>query len=114
MCLAFRKANTAKWRAVRHLIDPESDAPFDRNHVDMEEASGLETPRALGGQDICDHSVRHEPNIRQSSAAMNDVDEEQRQSRDAADGVTSNNSFHDTYGDVYEDDGNEIDVANSF
>ena len=103
--------NTAKWRTVRHLIDPEPDAPFNQKHVDMEGASGLETPRALDGQNIFDHSVSHEPNVGQSSAAMNDVDEEQKQSRDAADVVIVNETFHDTYGDVYEDDGNERDVT---
>ena len=41
---------------------------------------------------------------------MDDVDEEQKQSRDAADVTIANESFHDTYGDVYEDDGSEMNV----
>ena len=118
MYLAFKDANTAKWRAVRHLIDPEPDAPFNQRHVDMEGASGLEAPRALDGQDIFDHSVRHEPNVGQSSAAMDDVDEEQKQSRDAADVVIANEAFHDPFhdpfGNVYEDSSNEMDVAEIF
>lgn len=69
------------------------------------------TPRALNEQDIFDHSVRHELNVGQSSAAMDDVDEERKQSRDAADVVISNESFHDTIGDVYKDDGKEMYVA---
>ena len=28
--------------------------------------------------------------------------------------VIANESFHDTYGDIYEDDGNEMDVAEIF
>ena len=80
----------------------------------MEGASGLETPRALDGQNIFDHSVRNEPNVGQPSAALDDFDEEQKQSRDAADVVIANESFQDTYGDFYEDDGNEMDVAEIF
>ena len=33
MRLAFREANNAQWRTVRHLVEPEPDAAFDRRNV---------------------------------------------------------------------------------
>ena len=36
MYLAFREANTAKWRKVWHVIEPETDSNFHQNHVDPE------------------------------------------------------------------------------
>ena len=49
---------------------------------------------------------------------MDDVDEEQKQSRDAADVVIANEAFHDPFhdpfGNIYEDSSNEMDVAEIF
>ena len=44
MYLAFRDANTAKWREVRHMVEPEPDGKFHRNHVDPEGQPRSSTP----------------------------------------------------------------------
>ena len=60
MYLAFRDANTAKWRKVRHVIEPDPDGKCHRNHVDSE-GQNEPVPQALDGEDIF-HSAPHEPN----------------------------------------------------
>ena len=63
MYLAFREANNAKWRAVRHLVEPEPDAAFNRQNVDLEEARVDKVPQALDGKNVLDNSVEHEPSV---------------------------------------------------
>ena len=96
MYLAFREANNAKWRAVRHLVEPEPDAAFNRQNVDLEEARVDKAPQALDGKNVLDNSVEHEPsveNIAEQPQAPEmegiegsaEVDQEQLDARDAAD-----------------------------
>ena len=57
MYLAVREANNAKWRAVRHLVEPETDAAFNCQNVDVEEAQDEKIPQALDGKNVFDNSV---------------------------------------------------------
>ena len=60
MYLAFRDANTAKWRTVRHVSEPEPDGKLHQSHVDPGGQREL-IPQVLDGEDIF-HSAPHEPN----------------------------------------------------
>ena len=73
MYLAFRKANNAKWRAVRHLVEPEPDAAFNRRNVDLEEVRVDKVPQALAGKNVLDHSVEHEPPVEKYCRAISSL-----------------------------------------
>ena len=88
MYLHFREANHHKWRKAKHLVEPEPDAPFRKEHIDLEGAQPSVIPEALDGRNVFEHSESHEPDLEQDQApAMEgiDVDAEQLQARAAAD-----------------------------
>ena len=61
MYLAFREANNAKWRAVRHLAEPEPDGAFDRRNVDLEEPQVEKVPHALDGKNVLHTPLKMSP-----------------------------------------------------
>ena len=108
--LGYKDANSAKWRRVRHLIDPEPDGDFKQDQVDLEGDESKTAPIALDGENVLQNSVDCEPpnaDFPQTPVAM----EEQ-----SAMNVDSNSGtdFVDTFGDIYQDNENEMDVADLF
>ena len=59
--LAYKDANSAKWRRVRHLIDPEPDGDFKQDHVDLEGDDSKTASVALDGDNVLQNSVDHDP-----------------------------------------------------
>ena len=47
--LAYNDANSAKWRRVRNLIDPEPDGDIKLDQVDLEGDESKTAPIALDG-----------------------------------------------------------------
>ena len=87
MYLHFREANHHKWRKVKHLVEPEPDAPFRKDHIDLEGAQPSVIPGALDGRNVFEHSESHEPDLEQDQAPAMEgiyVDDEQLQAREAA------------------------------
>ena len=108
--LAYKDATSAKWRRVRHLIDPEPDGDFKQDQLDLEGDESKTAPIALDGENVLQNSVDCEPpnaDFPQTPVAM----EEQ-----SAMNVDSNSGtdFVDTFGDIYQDSENEMDVADLF
>ena len=82
--------NTAKWRKVRHVIEPEPDGKCHQHHVDPEDQKEP-IPQTLDAEHIF-YSAPHEPNKDVDAAGMEgiqtpivDRDAEQMQADDAVD-----------------------------
>ena len=108
--MAYKNANSATWRRVRHLIDPEPDGDFKQDQVGLEGDESKTAPIALDGKNVLQNSVDREPPNADFPRTPVAIEEEPAMNVDSNSGT----DFVDTLGDIYQDSEHEIDVADLF